>query len=73
VCCNPSCGTCAAEGDSCDTTPCTPRITAPYHTRCGQNTCSVGELCCNPSCGTCAPEGATCDTTPCEPKIRYPI
>jgi hypothetical protein len=26
VCCNPTCGTCVAEGESCDQTPCTPRI-----------------------------------------------
>ncbi|HTV23798.1 MAG TPA: hypothetical protein VMG12_34145, partial [Polyangiaceae bacterium] len=64
-------GTCVAEGETCDTTPCTPRISVPVSVRCGQNTCSVGKVCCNPSCGTCAAEGEACDTTPCTPRIRY--
>lgn len=73
VCCNPSCGICAAEGESCDTTPCEARVQLPLSMMCGQNTCSQGEFCCNPSCGTCAPEGAACDATPCTPRITVPV
>jgi len=73
VCCNPSCGICVPDGDTCDPTPCEARVRLPVSMMCGQNTCSVGEVCCNPSCGTCATEGAACDATPCTPRITVPV
>jgi hypothetical protein len=73
VCCNPSCGTCVPEGDTCDRTPCVPRVQYPVSIICGRSTCSVGQVCCNQSCGTCTAPGDACDTTPCDNPIQYPI
>jgi hypothetical protein len=73
VCCNPSCGICVPEGDTCDETPCVSRVQRPVSVACGPNTCSVGQTCCNPTCGTCVPEGQSCDPTPCAPRITAPV
>jgi hypothetical protein len=71
VCCNASCGTCAAPGEKCNQQACgMPYM--PTSLPCGMNTCNVGQVCCNPSCGTCTAPGATCDTKPCPNPIQYP-
>jgi hypothetical protein len=65
VCCNASCGTCAAPGATCDQTRCENAITYPTSQACGMTTCNVGSVCCNPSCGLCAPQGEQCPQTTC--------
>jgi hypothetical protein len=64
VCCNASCGLCAAPGERCAQYTCgQPPI--PSSAYCGPNTCNVGEVCCNASCGTCVSPGESCDPAPC--------
>ncbi len=71
VCCNASCGICAAPGEKCNQQACgMPYM--PTSLPCGMNTCNVGQVCCNASCGTCTAPGATCDTKPCPNPIQYP-
>jgi hypothetical protein len=65
VCCNPSCGTCARPGESCDDRQCPATITYPESQSCGMQTCNVGLSCCNASCGICAPPGEPCSQAPC--------
>jgi hypothetical protein len=65
ICCNESCGTCVAPGQSCSKLTCSmPEV--PVSVMCGRNTCSVGEVCCNLSCGICAAPGAACDQRICD-------
>jgi hypothetical protein len=73
ICCDPSCGICVPEGQTCDPSVCESPVQYPFSTMCGQNTCSAGEVCCNPSCGTCVPDGQSCDPTPCAARIAVPV
>jgi hypothetical protein len=72
VCCNASCGICAAPGEPCNQRRCDHAV-APVSQACGVNTCNVGEVCCNPSCGTCVAIDQPCDPKPCTPVIQYPV
>jgi len=66
VCCNPSCGICAAPGATCSQERCDlPNVQTSM--LCGSNTCNVGQVCCNASCGTCAVPGASCPQALCAP------
>ncbi len=65
VCCNFSCGTCAAPGATCDRTECSGAARTPTAVRCGSGQCNDGQVCCNPSCGICAAPGQTCSTRTC--------
>lgn len=71
VCCNPSCGFCAAPGEDCPQYSCEPR-TVPASEMCGMQTCNVGQVCCNPSCGTCVTPGERCDMNPCGASMNFP-
>lgn len=66
VCCNFSCGVCAAPGSSCDQTQCAGTPRAPTAVRCGAGQCNDGQVCCNPSCGICAAPGEVCSTDVCQ-------
>lgn len=65
VCCNASCGTCVAPGETCSQLTCSMN-TYPLSAFCGRNTCSVGEVCCNLSCGICAAPGQPCSQRVCD-------
>lgn len=65
VCCNASCGTCVAQGATCDQTQCTGGPRTPTVVLCGTGQCNDGQVCCNPSCGTCVGPGETCSEEPC--------
>jgi hypothetical protein len=65
VCCNSSCGTCAAPGATCDQARCDNAISYPTSQACGMSTCNIDTVCCNPSCGTCVAPGAQCSQAPC--------
>jgi hypothetical protein len=57
-CCNPSCGTCAPNGQGCIAGECD-------RMRCGRVLCPMGQSCCSASCGEC---GTACGAiTTCEP------
>ncbi len=61
VCCNASCGICAAPGEGCTRELCLQPIDAgSAPVTCGKNTCASGEYCCNESCGVCAAPGTGC-------------
>jgi hypothetical protein len=65
VCCNASCGTCVAPGQTCSQLSCS--MTAyPLSAFCGRNTCSIDEVCCNLSCGICAAPGESCSQRVCD-------
>lgn len=64
VCCNESCGTCVAPGQTCSQLSCS-MPAYPASAFCGRNTCSVGEVCCNISCGICAAPGESCSERIC--------
>jgi hypothetical protein len=73
VCCNASCGTCAAPGETCSQLVCGMSPIAES-AMCGFNTCNVGERCCNPSCGICVRPGEECDAKrTCNNPIQYPV
>ena len=65
VCCNASCGICAAPGASCDTRLCDNPITYPASQSCGLSTCNIDSVCCNASCGICTAPGQTCSQQAC--------
>lgn len=65
VCCNSSCGTCVASGQTCDQTPCAGAARSPSAVLCGSGQCNEGQVCCNPSCGICTAPGETCSTESC--------
>lgn len=65
VCCNASCGTCVAPGETCSQLTCS-MPAYPLSAFCGRNTCSVGEVCCNLSCGICARPGESCSQRTCD-------
>ena len=60
VCCNESCGICAAPGESCSKRMCTPMA-------CGPTTCASDQVCCNESCGICTAPGEFCTQQVCGP------
>jgi hypothetical protein len=66
VCCNPSCGICAAPGASCDQRTCRETAQYPSNERCGNTLCNSGQVCCNPSCGICAAPGVPCSQDLCQ-------
>lgn len=77
-CCNASCGTCVAKGDSCTQQVCSSPTAAPEPTNeasitleqpCGSSVCGTGTYCCNASCGICAPKGASCTQQYCPPEV----
>jgi hypothetical protein len=65
VCCNASCGTCVAQGATCDQTQCAGGPRTPTNVLCGSGQCNDGLVCCNPSCGICVLPGETCSDQPC--------
>lgn len=65
VCCNASCGICAAPGATCDTSLCDNPITYPASQSCGLSTCNIDSVCCNPSCGICTAPGERCSQRAC--------
>jgi hypothetical protein len=66
VCCNSSCGTCVAKGETCDEAPCAGAARAPTAVRCGAGQCNDGQVCCNPSCGICAAPSESCSSERCQ-------
>jgi len=79
VCCNESCGICAAPGEGCITLYCEPDggtmpppppgdggVTPPGEP-CGPTICGEGTTCCNASCGICTAPGVGCPAIACEP------
>ena len=72
VCCNATCGVCAAPGAACPQTRCGSN-NVPTSETCGRNTCNVGEVCCNASCGTCTSPGVDCDHTRCTDGPTTPV
>ena len=65
VCCNASCGICAAPGATCDTSLCDNPITYPASQSCGLSTCNIDSVCCNVSCGICTAPGESCSQRAC--------
>lgn len=65
VCCNASCGTCVAQGATCDQTQCAGAPRSPTVVRCGAGQCNDGQVCCNASCGICVAPGESCSEQPC--------
>ena len=65
VCCNPTCGICAAAGEACSRQDCG-FASVPSSAPCGANTCNVGQVCCNSSCGICTAPGVGCSQKRCD-------
>jgi hypothetical protein len=72
VCCNRTCGICAAPGQACTRQQCG-SASYPTSASCGDSTCNAGDVCCNPSCGICAPPGAACSQTRCDDGPTLPF